>query len=252
MLTYIAQLEEVPDSVVEAESRALRRAAVGPGNWVSPEDLWYLQLSYGQCYSFRSIRGMAWAAKVRVTTWEPLSLRNRSLEQRARDLEGLLRTTDWIDRLAVWQDWYSRSHLRALSSARRSFETRCEAVHDVLRSLARGQKEPWPARTLLSMKRSFQRAVYQRILVAQRPSSEMRMRHKLERWGFADIPRRLVRRVLSRLEQLRNLVAPRVTAAYFSALWNRWTTARRFQQRHESHNICVLGCGGLAEDSIEH
>ena len=47
-------------------------------------------------------------------------------------------------------------------------------------------------------------------------------------------------------------MSPRVTAAYFSALWNRWTTARRFQQRDRPNNRCVLGCGGASEDSIEH
>ena len=29
-------------------------------------------------------------------------------------------------------------------------------------------------------------------------------------------------------------------------------TARRFQRRHTAGNHCALGCGGAAEDSIEH
>ena len=35
-------------------------------------------------------------------------------------------------------------------------------------------------------------------------------------------------------------------------LWNRWTRARQFQQRDGPNNMCVLGCGGASEDSIEH
>ena len=36
------------------------------------------------------------------------------------------------------------------------------------------------------------------------------------------------------------------------AIWNRWTTSRRFQQRWTVQNRCLLGCPGEAEDSIEH
>jgi hypothetical protein len=48
------------------------------------------------------------------------------------------------------------------------------------------------------------------------------------------------------------LVPPRVTAAVFGTAWNRWCTARRFQKRSCQINTCKLGCGGNAEDSIEH
>ena len=55
-----------------------------------------------------------------------------------------------------------------------------------------------------------------------------------------------------RLNLLLSLAAPRVASAVFSTLWNRWCTPRRFQRRHAKENVCLLGCGGLAEDSIEH
>ena len=57
---------------------------------------------------------------------------------------------------------------------------------------------------------------------------------------------------LRKLQYLSDWVAPRVCAATFSTLWNRWTTARRFQKRNLDCNRCVLGCGGEAEDSLEH
>ena len=47
-------------------------------------------------------------------------------------------------------------------------------------------------------------------------------------------------------------VPPRVIAAVFSTIWNRWTTHRRFQRRNLTSSQCLLGCGGQAEDSIEH
>ena len=51
---------------------------------------------------------------------------------------------------------------------------------------------------------------------------------------------------------LPGLVTPRVQGACLSMLWNRWCTPRRFQNRESPDNRCVLGCGGAAEDSIEH
>ena len=46
--------------------------------------------------------------------------------------------------------------------------------------------------------------------------------------------------------------APRVIAAVFGTAWNRWVTARRFQNRGAQGNLCVLGCGAGTNDSIEH
>ena len=59
-------------------------------------------------------------------------------------------------------------------------------------------------------------------------------------------------KVLKHLRFVRDLVAPRVQAACFSTIWNRWCTPRRFKNRKSKLNVCLLGCGGLAEDSIEH
>ena len=86
----------------------------------------------------------------------------------------------------------------------------------------------------------------------RKPDAEQRMRQKLHRWGLTGPPAIVSRRVLRRLRMIRELVTPRVSAACFGTLWNRWTTHRRFQRRHFESNVCVLGCGGEAEDSLEH
>ena len=49
------------------------------------------------------------------------------------------------------------------------------------------------------------------------------------------------------LEHLSSLTSPRVRAAVFSTIWNRWCTRRRWQQRHKEENKCVLGCSPTAE-----
>ena len=52
--------------------------------------------------------------------------------------------------------------------------------------------------------------------------------------------------------RLKALAPPRVSAAVLRTLYNGWCTHSRFQKRQAHSNICVLGCGGNAEDSIMH
>ncbi len=49
-----------------------------------------------------------------------------------------------------------------------------------------------------------------------------------------------------------NLVPPRVAAPVFSTAWDRRRTFGRFQQHGNPIDTCKVGCGGDAEDSIEH
>ena len=134
-------------------------SASGPGNWSTPEDLWYLQMCYGQHVSFRSISLMAWASLVRVAVWEPLSGPTRSLVERAANLERLLTNTDYIGRRVVWDDWYRRSHLRVLVQARSAMEQRGVLVQELLSEFSRGVTRPWPERVRRLVKWGFQKAV---------------------------------------------------------------------------------------------
>ena len=95
---------------------------------------------------------------------------------------------------------------------------------------------------------------------------EQDSRAKQERWqlcedrhlryvslaGKRKTPAWQAERTLRNLHELSSLVTPRVWSTVFSTIWNRWTTARRFQQRESSNNVCVLGRSPTAEDSIEH
>ena len=49
-------------------------------------------------------------------------------------------------------------------------------------------------------------------------------------------------------------MAPRLTGAMYSTIWNRWTTERRHQRRHHFTCRCRLGrpCKPGTQDSIEH
>ncbi|CAK0844109.1 unnamed protein product [Prorocentrum cordatum] len=113
----------------------------------------------------------------------------------------------------------------------------------------RGHGRPtWPN----ECRKGFQRELYRQIAAARAPNPEVRMRYKLTRWLLPGYPARTSRQVLRNLQRLQTLVAPRLSAACLSTLWNRWTTARRFQVRGATRFICWLGCGPGPEDSVEH
>ncbi len=252
VLSFLVQLEELPPSAASMEAAALRRAAPGPGSWASCEDLWYLRDNYGQTLNFRSLSVMSLAAKVRVAVYEPLRFKGLSLQRRAYGLRNCLSSTEYFDRLAVWADWYRRAAVLVLTKAVNDFERMGFKVAIARRELAGGAPEPWDEAIAASVKRRFQGHISQKIHRLRRPDAEIRVRAKLVRWQLPGVAAHVARRVLRRMRQLHRLVAPRVCAAVFSLIWNRWTTARRFQKRSSTVNRCVLGCDDGAEDSIEH
>jgi hypothetical protein len=81
----------------------------------------------------------------------------------------------------------------------------------------------------------------------------IRIRQRLERFRQSPFMNgvawaRSARFVALNLKLLNGNVLPRVQAAVLSTLCNRWTTARRFQQRNRP---CAFGCA-TGEDRLEH
>ena len=108
-----------------------------------------------------------------------------------------------------------------------------------------------------------------RILLSEKPDGPAWMREILEtrqlidkhrllprdisaNYKLAGPPAHIARRVYKNLLHLKSLVPPRVCAAGLRTIWNGWCTERRFQRRWGESNVCMLGCKGGAEDSIEH
>ena len=84
------------------------------------------------------------------------------------------------------------------------------------------------------------------------PNFEYRMREKCKRWNLKGVEAITGATIIKRLKLLQTRVAPKVSSAVLSTLFNRWCTPRRFQNRSSPLNRCLLGCPPLAEDSIEH
>ena len=103
-------------------------------------------------------------------------------------------------------------------------------------------------------KHNCQKAVYQCIHAQAVKPPWSRIREKFERWYLNDptkhirlpgsvrerTPEWQSRRAWWLLQKLLLVAPPRVQAAAFSTIWNRWTTSRRFQAT--SVHSCLLGC----------
>ena len=259
-LSYISQLEEVPQQVKELEKEGLKKAIKGPNKWAEPEDLWSLKEHYGQTASCRSIGHTAKAAQLRVRTWDP-ACKAWHFRQDSRDLKLALSSPNQLYNRARWDDWYSRSFALTLDNNKAEFKRNICSTDDLC-------GRPGNSSTQLHNPRThFQRKAYDKLLAHGTQHPTQRTRHKFIRWELHNpathpppegttvrhnTPAWQSRRALAHLQLLPKLVPPRVCAATFSTLWNRWCTHRRYQNRQAATNKCLLGCSATAEDSIEH
>ena len=248
VLSYIGQLEHPPVDVYGREKQALRRMAPGPGNWITPQDCWHLKESYGLSKSFDSLELVAWAAKIRVIMVEGERVRKLA----ARVKEAIL-SSEYLGRRIAWKDWYDRSHVLVLQKALDDFECRGMTIQAVQKQMV-GHGRPWKKEELAQIKKVFQRRIKARLLQADGHKAVNRLRNKMARWKLDKsgrvemLPGKVAPRVLFRLSTLQRTVAPRVAAACFGTIWNRWCTGRRFSRE----GPCVFGCTLPAHDSIEH
>ena len=99
VLSFVAQLEMPPPTVLACEEWALRTAAGGPGNWVCPADLWYLHVHFGMPHLFSCLRTKAESAQVRVAMWMARAAGDLPLQRWRRELKQAKHDTIRIQRL---------------------------------------------------------------------------------------------------------------------------------------------------------
>ena len=124
--------------------------------------------------------------------------------------------------------------------------------YDRYRSLRDNSKANTAEAAAAVARRRLQGSLYEDYLKRSQPDVQYRVRDKFSRWHFDGRPRQLADRRATFVGHCQRHTTPRVRAAIWATLWNRWTTARRFQQRWAASNVCVFGCSPSAEDSIVH
>ena len=250
-LTFVAQLEKPPPEALQAEDKALFKAAKGPGQWAKKQDLFLLQQSYGLPFRFRSLEHTALAAQVRVALWEDAVSGGLHVRERATELRNwMIYRSERLNRINRWDDWYKNSGIFTLEASMNHFRRAGLSPTTIIHNLTRGAPRPWPREAALHARKATQRTAYQHLLQLLGRDALGRTVHKIKRWNLTGPSVAVAARIMDRLRFLQPLVPPRVQAAVFSTLWNRWTTARRFQTRGVP---CLLGCDcHTSEDSVEH
>ena len=237
-LSFLWQLEDLPEELGRVEQSVLRLLAPGPGNWITPTILHHLQDQFFHPFSFPSAPLTALAAKLRVLEFEP----HLCAEERVGQLDAW---RAWpLYRHTAWNGWYENSFVRVLLRAR-AVASDLGVTSGTVRASVASRALNEPAR-----RRLFQQRAYALCLRATRVDVEHVIRSKLSRFRINDPPPGiLARRACSRLELCFSLVTPRVAIVLLRSWWNGWCTARRFQNRDAR---CLFGCSDSAEDSIEH
>ena len=265
VLTFTAQVARVPDEMIKLEAWALRRAAPGPGGWCTPQDLWHLQQCYGMPQSFASLDLAAKAAKLRLTVADSMQHGGLRMSALTARIGAAGRSIDSAFKIVWWGRWHTAS-IPVILQANRD-ELRRQGIDGaaILKELTAtamgtvkaavvddGQFRAAAEQAKERARRRLQHVIGLRLRGLEGYCPHFRIRAKFERWKLEGVPHKLAARFEHRLPRLGRLVPPRVVAAVFSTAWNRWCTARRFQRRGDPINVCQLGCGGEAEDSIEH
>ena len=187
---------------------------------------------------------------LRVMTWENRKEGGLRIQDRHDNLQRLRRTTHFQDREIRWAHWLDSSHSAVLvrNKARlREQGITATGIQEALRKKSTDTQSPRDASPKKDEgKRLFQRTARGMLLDKELVDTEGRLRQKLARWKFID--RRQAARCARRLRTTMPKVPPRVAAAMWGCIWNRWATARRHQT---AGSQCLLGCD-QGEDAIEH
>ena len=159
---------------------------------------------------------------------------------------------------ARWRDWFDHSMILALDANLDNVQLEIGSVRALMaRHLSTTSPEPWRR-----VRRKFQSWVYTALHQKSAPDTHARFTHKLGRWKL-HLPTQVLHDHLSviqrtpnwqarcahqRLKTIAKLTTPRVHAAVYGAVWNRWCTLGRFRKTGR----CRLCQQPRTKDSIEH
>ena len=242
---------------MKAAESALTQIAKGPTRWASSQDLYQLKEAYGQTISFNNIEWMAKASKARVLHADKGI---PSMQLFLRDVNKL--RTAWVDGLCGrFIDWYYSSFIMQLYNNDVQLMEQYGSLNNI--RIAR-KTNPVEAAEDESWSKEIQQATYRSVLASHTELPTDRIRQKMVRFELQNFskhghipggvrqqtPAWRSRRCYSNLTALNQIVPPRVQAAAWGAIWNRWTTEARFQRKENSQ--CLLCSSTFGTDSLEH
>ena len=180
-----------------------------------------------------------------------------TFHQRTAYLQARIISPDEPYTRACWRRWLDKSMLLTLNDNFGTLQQQIGSLRTLYEPPDTNDHSHWR-----QIRRKFQSTVYTKLHKKLAPDAHARFTQKLSRWNLHQ-PTQPLRRLLSamqstpnwqsrsahqRLKTAATLTTPRVHAALFGAIWNRWCTLRRFQLRGHCR-LCQLP---HTEDSIEH
>lgn len=107
VLLFVCQLDSPPPEWEQAEAKAMRALAPGPGNWCTPEDLHNLT-AMGFTKGFPRLHMLATAIKFRVASNEAAARGGLFIADKAAELLWYRTNGNFMLRAGTWGRWYGR------------------------------------------------------------------------------------------------------------------------------------------------
>ena len=136
VMTFLSQMEPVPDHIHKQELHTMLHLAKGPTAWANASDLWRMgeECSIGR--SFHCIRARGQAAMLRTYYFENWE---RPIRDEARDLVQCEAGTDHHDRVIHWREWYRRSFPRGLLQNKEQMAAKNISIQGIRKQLCTGE-----------------------------------------------------------------------------------------------------------------
>ena len=247
VLSFVAQLEEVPVRWEEHEGHILRTLIPGPFRWALPEDFRGLRRDFGFPVEAPDLRVVSQAARFRVAHREAASRGGLGLRRWLGRLEAAWGSSEAIVRLGTWREWLNSSYVRILTDNLRALAASGVTLVAVEERAAGGRPRPWSIQVTSQVTRLTQKMAHAMLKEQQQRFPVIRLRAKLENLELSVFPRRAADRSVNFLQRLPGLVPPRVMAAVIRTYFGGWCTKSRFGARGR----CVFGCLEYP-DSLSH
>ena len=231
VLSFVGQLDNLPDNWRDFELKACSALFPGPTRWITPGCLKELKAMHSG-KEWPNLDHTTLASKARVLRFENITHGGLRAVSRWNNLKQLMMDAPCsLGQIQFVAKWASNSFLFNL-----------KAADDKQRQLTTGLTDTW-----LQVRAGWQ-CKFTKLIKVEYPHAAMQhLRRRLDRWRMSTLPGHRVRRALNMLKTIGEGLPPRVWAAYFRLICNGWITARRFQ----GSGKCLFGCGN-GHDSIEH
>jgi len=251
VLSFVAQLEEVPSTFDKVEKQAMAALIPGPNKWISPDAVKSLHRGYGMPCEARDFRIVSAATKLRVAANEDRDNGGLRMKERRHELymevDKARRSDEWKLELLAWEGWFRNSHAEVVWRAVEDLYDKGISIPK-LRKLTERKQEGGKRKRIGG--RDGIQALVVKELTPDTVNIAPSLRKDLQKWKvglWEDYKTRRANRVIDRLQ---DLVPPRIQAAILRSWKNGWCTRRRFGTKGD--NCCAFGCKWKNTDSLEH